>query len=203
MWLAQLFFWDPAKAVNWVLVRSWYIVPSFHLIFKSAFHQESCTTSPISVTWMQGAFGFVLMQPWKYILCTNSIIHLLVSSRGTFLPLFATPSLFRPYSRAGPCPGFKVWWSKIHFRKKRFLFFFVLITCLKQFFLGTTKFVREQKIGGHCPRMPLRSPYPSSRWSYRCFEQLPLLFWVRCAFGKFAEQGTYAVRKGVSYILVH
>ena len=45
--------------------------------------------------------------------------------------------------------------------------------------------------------------YPSSRWSYSCFEQQPLHLRVFCAFRKFSKQGWYVVCKGLSYIFVH
>ena len=55
----------------------------------------------------------------------------------------------------------------------------------------------------HYDLFPTKEPSPSSRWSYRCFEQPPLHLSVRCAFRALSEQGGYAACKGISYILAH
>ena len=47
------------------------------------------------------------------------------------------------------------------------------------------------------------SAYPSSSWSYNCFEQQPLHLRLFCAFRKFSKQGRYVAYKGLSYIFVH
>jgi len=84
------------------------ILPRLHFV---VFRREGCGLSHVSVPRIQRRFGFVLKPGlvgyfawsrdiWKFLYFPglNSIFHLLVQPRGYFLPLFGTPSRFRPHT---------------------------------------------------------------------------------------------------------
>jgi len=74
------------------------LLPSLHF---GLFHRECCGISRLSLPRMQRRVAFV-MKPCLvgYFCCSNSIFHLLVLPRVTVLPLFPTPSHFRPHTQA-------------------------------------------------------------------------------------------------------
>jgi len=70
-------------------------------------------------------------------------------------------------SDAGPYPGFKGLGGKYGFRRERD---FVFVICLREIFLGATKF------GGHCPRMPPRGYGPGLTVEKQYFARCPCIY---------------------------
>ena len=65
------------------------------------FHLDGCCLSRFSVSWIQRNFGSALKPCLVgYFSCLNNSFSLLVPQRVTYLPLYVTPSRFRPHVRA-------------------------------------------------------------------------------------------------------